>query len=202
MKTRRMVIVPVVLAVVTALSGRALSGQVAPIATITVDENGHGNITSIGGSFNTTGTLAADPGPGGLSAALTYNLLGPPSLVAGDLLLDESPGVLSDIIRFNSTGSGNGTLVFYSDTSDGADSLADTGFPTSQYTNTVTLTEVGPEGANGITYIPTANQPGFIAGFITTYNITSDSVPEPATLTLLAGSSLMVLCRRGRRRTA
>jgi hypothetical protein len=143
------------------------------------------------------GTVAADPGPGGLSA-LTYNLSLPqfvPSLVAGDVVLLEPVGtaVISDIIRFNPAGTGSpnypASLVFYSDNLDGSDSLADTRFPLLNYANSLTLTEVGPEvGPNGfMSYTPTANQPGFVPGFAVTYNFTSDSaVPEPSSLVVLS----------------
>jgi hypothetical protein len=139
--------------------------------------------------------LAADPGPGGLPSALTYNLPDLPSLVAGDVLLQETVGtaVLSDIIRFNPAGTGGPTypasLVFYSDNLDGSTSLADTRFPLLNYANALTLTEVGPEvGPNGLmSYTPTASQPGFVPGFMATYNFTSDSaVPEPASLAILS----------------
>src|SRR4029079_9543074 len=94
----------------------------------------------------------------------TYGMLNPPSMVAGDLiLLEPLGGILSDVIRFNPQQHG-GSLVFYSDNTDGADALADTGFPTAFYTNNITFTEVGPEGANGFTYTPIAGQPGFVAG--------------------------------------
>src|SRR5713226_9057772 len=83
---------------------------------ITVDENGNGRMTNTNG-FNSPlpAALLPDPGPGGSASALTYGLLGPPGLVAGDLLLTE-PGVLgpSDWIRFNPR-ENDGALVFYSD---------------------------------------------------------------------------------------
>ena len=73
--------------------------------TITVDENGNGTFANSGGFFSPLpGVLAPDPGPGGLPIALTYDLLNPPGLVAGDLILFEprgENGVLSDIVRFN-----------------------------------------------------------------------------------------------------
>jgi hypothetical protein len=128
---------------------------------------------------------------------MTYGLLNPPGLTAGDLLIFE-PGAqaLSDIIRFNPGLPADfaaldqilgGTLVFYSDTSDGSDALADVGFPTTLYANNLTVSEVGPEGNNGFTYTPAEGQPGFVsgAGGPVTYIIHSDSVPEPATLALL-----------------
>lgn len=163
--------------------------------TITVDENGNGRFTNTNGfSSALPGTLAPDPGPGGLAAALTYDLLNPPGLVAGDLMLLE-PGStdLSDIIRYNSS---NGTLVFYSDILSGSDSLADTGFPSASYANTLTLTEIGPEGNNGFTYTPTAGQPGFVAGAggPVTYVIMSDvggnQIPEPTSLSLVGAAIL------------
>ena len=69
--------------------------------------------------------------------------------------------------------------MFYSDISDGKDSLADTGFPSSLYTNTLAVIETGPEGGpNGYIYTPTAGQPGFVAGASgpVTYVIQSDSL--------------------------
>jgi hypothetical protein len=155
---------------------------------VTVDENCHGTVTNTNGFFSALPCeFAPDPGPGGLASVMTYGLLNPPGLTAGDLLLVEPGGVgqLSDLIRFNTqTG---GTLVFYSDISDGVDALADVGFPAAFYTNNDVGVEVGPEGNNGFTYTPTAGQPGFVAGAAgpVTYDIHSDSAPEPATLALL-----------------
>jgi hypothetical protein len=166
--------------------------------TITVDENGNGTFTNTNGFFSPLpGALAPDPGPGGLPVALTYDLLNPPGLVAGDLLLFEPRGGgegLSDIVRFNlssPTPNGTGSLVFYSDHADSGQDLADTGFPTGAYPNRLTVTEIGSEGANGFTYTPTAGQPGFVAGAAgpVTYVLESDvpAVPEPSTLIPLAG---------------
>ena len=134
-----------------------------------------------------------------LLAALTYKLLNPPGLVAGDLLLFE-PGSLnlSDIIRYNSS---DGALVFYSDLSSPSDnfaSLADFGFPSAFYVNTLTLTEIGLEGNNGFTYTPTAGQPGFVTGAAgpVTYVIKSDVggnlIPEPTSLSL-AGAAILAM---------
>jgi len=195
----RIFVCTALLAVTAALTaGAATLGN----PTITVDENGNGTIQFPGGPISSLlDFLAPDRGPGGLSSALTYNLGGPPSLITGDLLVQE-PGMdmLSEIIRFNLGGSGisntAASLVFYSDNGDGVDSLADTGFPTALSSNTVSLREIGPEGANGLVYTPTANQPGYISGFAVTYVITSDSdsaVPEPASISLfaLAGGLLL-----------
>ncbi len=160
--------------------------------TIDVDENGHGTFTNSDEFFATlSSSMQADPGPGGLASALTYNLLNPPGLTAGDLLLIE-PGAerISDIIRFNPQEDG-GSLVFYSDNDEGTDALADTGFPTDQYDNTLIMEEVGLEGNNGFTYTPMEGQPGFVAGADgpVTYILHSDSpaVPEPGSLALLMG---------------
>jgi hypothetical protein len=184
-------------------------------ATITVDENGNGNFTNSTG-FNSALPFAIqpDPGPGGLPNALTYGLLGPPGMVAGDLVLLEPGGVgaVSDIIRFNpneTIAGTTGALVFYSDSTvgDPTTDLADTGFPNSLYTNSLTVTEVGPEGQNGFTYTPTAGQPGFIAGAAgpVTYVIQSDvpPVPEPNSLTLIGiGTTVGLAVRWARRKRA
>ena len=176
------------------------------VINITVDENGHGMLVNpVSGTFVLPSSMAADPGPGGLASALTYNLLGPPGLVTGDVVLLE-PGStdLSEVLRFNS----NGTLVFYSDNADGVDALADTGLPNAFNTNVVRISEVGAEGSNGAFYTPTANQPGFVAGsaFPVSYHFISDStvVPEPGSLAVLAGlsvtGSLFAVSRLKRRR--
>ena len=74
------------------------------------------------------------------------------------------------------------------------------------YTNTLTVTEVGAEGANGFTYTPTAGQPGFVAGAAgpVTYVIISDSpAPEPASIGLmLAGLGVLVSRRCLRKKSA
>lgn len=178
--------------------------------TISVDEHGNSLFDSpILGTATSPGVLAADPGPGGLAAALTYNLLGPPSLVLGDVLLIEpGSGNISDVLRFNPANSATGypaSLVFYSDNSDGIDALADTGLPTNFYTNLVRIPEVGPEGLNGAIYTPTANQPGFIDGYAVTYRFVSDgAIPEPGSLVLMGigGAGLLATMARRRRSAA
>jgi hypothetical protein len=180
--------------------------QADPI--ITVDELGHGTILFPGSApFAMPFALQADPGPGGLASVLTYNLLGPPALVAGDVLLrDGVDGPILDVIRFNPAGTGSpgyqASLLFYSDNVDGFDALGDTpGPPGAFYTNTVTILEVGPEGNNGAFYTPTANQPGFVPGFAVQYNFISDAVPEPGSwalmLTGLGALSYWIRRKRG-----
>src|SRR5258705_12701071 len=72
---------------------------------IEANQLGAGSITFAGlPVLNMPGILAADPGPGGLPSALTYNLLGPPAVVAGDLIIQQLVGLsleLSEVIRFN-----------------------------------------------------------------------------------------------------
>lgn len=167
--------------------------------SITVDENGNGTLTNTNGFFAPLPfSMAPDPGPGGLPSVLTYDLLGPPGLVSGDLLLFDQNGTFSDVVRFNGDPNGGvgGSLVFYSDPLDGFDSLADTPSPPSAfYTNSLNLTEIeSNNGANsGVIYTPTAGQPGFVtgAGGPVTYTIISDgsgpnTVPEPASIAMLA----------------
>jgi hypothetical protein len=168
--------------------------------TITVNENCVGTLNAGLGLLTLPCSLLADPGPGGLPSAVTYGLLNPPGLVAGDLILQEFPGgPNSEIIRFN-PGQNGGSMVFYSDNLDGGLlDLADTGFPLSFYTNTLTALEVGPEGTNGFTYTPTAGQPGFVAGAgaPVTYVIQSDvSSPEPASAALILAGAGILLARR------
>jgi hypothetical protein len=171
------------------LSMTALAHADSFSVSITVDEQGHGTLTNTNGLTATlSSSLKPDPGPGGLSSVLTYDLLNPPGLVSGDVLLSEpgSVGFILDVVRFNAS---NGSLVFYSDNIDGFDSLGDTPSPPSSfYANTITINEIGPEGNNFAIYTPTAGQPGFVAGAAgpVTYTLISDAtVPEPSTLALL-----------------
>jgi hypothetical protein len=163
--------------------------QTLPV-TITVDENGNGSLVFDDNPPNPlSAALIADPGPGGLASALTYNLGGPPSLTAGDLVIHDPSSGTSDLVRFNPLIPGTpypSSLVFYSIAGEGA--LADTGFPLASYTNEAFATE----GVDGVTtYHPTQGQPGFIGGtFDVTYIIQSS--PE-TTRTPDSGSGMALL---------
>ncbi|MDB5482349.1 MAG: hypothetical protein JWO83_3402 [Caulobacteraceae bacterium] len=177
---------------------------------ITVDENGHGTINGFFGPQPLPSALQNDPGPGGLNNVLTYDMLNPPGLVAGDVLLQDGPGgPILDVLRFNpqevGPAGGTGSLLFYSDNIDGFDSLGDTaGPPGLLYANNITIPEVGAEGFNGAIYTPVAGQPGFVAGAgaPVEYVFISDSVPEPAAWALLLlGVGAVGAARRSQRKT-
>jgi hypothetical protein len=89
------------------------------------------------------------------------------------------------------------SLVFYSDNSDGVDSLADIGFPTAFNAITATITEPSVEGSfQMIHYVPSPNQPGYVDDPLNpgqsyvAYNFISD-VPEPGTAVLVGMFLLM-----------
>jgi hypothetical protein len=138
----------------------------APCPLITVDENGVGTLDFSGCGGVVTpmpGVLQPDPGPGGLSSVLTYDLFGPPSLVAGDVLMfDPAVGTFLDVVRFNPAGTGGNaaypaSLLFYSDNIDGFDALGDAPSPPGAlYPNNVTIADTGDEINNGAIYIPGA----------------------------------------------
>jgi hypothetical protein len=164
---------------------------------VTADENGHGRVDLCGGGCPAPmpSAMAADPGPGGAASALTYNLLSPPSLETGDVLIYRN-GQLDDVIRFEGAGA-SASLVFYSAPSGGA--LADVGFPSSFYANSVSLNEVHGK----VFYNPSAREPGYITPltnypFNVAYSIAS--VPEPgAWAMMLIGLAGLGALARGRR---
>jgi hypothetical protein len=131
-------------AVLAAWCDHALAG------TLAFDEQGHGTTGA--------GVLAPDPRPGGLPRVLTYSLGF--AVVPGDVLLLDG-GFPLDVVRFNTPAAGgSGTLLFYSDDTDGFDSLADTvSPPTILYTNQVRIPEIGTETDNGALYTPGPTTP-------------------------------------------
>lgn len=170
------------------------SGAAAQFAiTVHADETGVGTLDNTLGFHGVlpSGQLN-DPGPGGLANALTYDMLSPPGLTAGDVEILDADGTLSDVLRFNPNevgpGGGTGSFVFYSiDVATG--NLADIGLPTQRYLNLVALVEGPVDGGMGLIYTPIAGQPGFVsgAGGPVTYRLVSDgpAVPEPASWALM-----------------
>ena len=168
---------------------------------ITVDEQGNGSYDIVGlGGGVLNSSVGQDPGPGGLSNALIYEYSGSLSVivVAGDLFLMDPLGGTSDVIRFNPptfdmTPDGNRDhLVFYSLA--GGSELADTGFPTQNYTNQKTILE---DEILGTTYTPAPGEPGYISGLNTIYkfisgpNEVTNGVPETGSTVLLFGFGLI-----------
>lgn len=169
-----------------------LGGAIAGMAsTITIDENGNGNIDGTPLTF----TVAPDPVPGGSAAALIYTLPSSvgPITTGGLALLDGA--LIDDVLRFEA---GN-MIVFYSAApppGGAGKSLADQASPPSLVPNTVTASESGGAGNDSTTWIPTAGQPGFSSTSSLTYHIVSDSpadVPEPSAMVmaLLGGICLI-----------
>jgi hypothetical protein len=182
-----------------------LRAQFVPMSTATFDENGNGSLDSnLGGISNPhlASAMAPDPGPGGLSSALTYTLLPPlfaTFMNGGDLFIFDtgSPLVLSDVIRFNPGLEGivSPTVVFYS-LGPGTD-LADTGFPTQISSNNFAIAE-NPNGST--TYTPKLGQPGYSNDLNITYVFNSpEAVPEPAIAGLFAIGAVIVTAFRRKR---
>jgi hypothetical protein len=195
------------LALALLATGNTAAAQFQRTVTVTVDENGVGRFqTNSGLDMAIPGFLMEDPGPGGLASALTYFLQNPPGLVAGDLLLESPGGTLRELIRFNDItdmDGNSGELLFYSAMVGSTRTLADVGFPTARYANTLTRLLPGP-GPTDFVYTPAAGQPGFIQGITgpTTYviQIRPAVVPEPSTAVLVLTGVLGVAVAVRRKR--
>lgn len=183
--------------------GLALSTPSAAMAS-SVDEFGHGVFfldTSVAGQ------MQADPGPGGLNSALTYQFLPRAfrlALTPGDVVLEDSRGAISDIVRFNAqdTAPGYGAgLVFYSVAGDDVAAPADAGLPTALYQNPVVLRESGDARYSLTRYFPAVGQPGYVTGIHIGYDLVSEGhAPEPAAwVAMLEGLGVTgAALRRGR----
>lgn len=134
--------------------------------SIIVDTAGRGTLTGPAGAFTLVVLSATDPGPGGATSALAYNLLNPPDLVFGDVQLVSNGGV-TDLIRFNSTGTGSpsyqASLLYYSNSNDGFSHLVRTPTPPGAYYPNVISS---PKGA---VYTPGPGQPGYVSTITTHY---------------------------------
>lgn len=181
---------------------KTLFGMAAGFGILTVSSTsvfGLGAILTMdeaGNAYFTTGqpfpyTIGTDPNSG--IATLEYTL--PFAGVAGDVLIQDPTGQISDVLRFD----GNSGVYFFSLVEAGQNQLADVGLPTVFLTPNVMVSELGTEGVfTYATYIPTAGQPGYKAAAPgMEYYIISD-VPEPSTMLLgvLGGGLLLFLSSR------
>jgi hypothetical protein len=154
------------LAGVIAVTAQVTYAQVAPPnVTITADENGRGTLGFAGS--------VASPLPGVVTPdGLFYDMQGPPALVGGDLLLLDTDGSTSDVIRF---GFYNNAYGFYFHSGDNTGDLADAGgLPSVLLPNIWSIAEGSP-------YIPTPNEPGYVGqGFTVEYLLNSPegNVPD------------------------
>jgi hypothetical protein len=160
-------------------------------ADVSLDENGNGVWDGHQLDYG-IGDAGVDP----VSMPTLFYYL-PFPVVQGDLQVTEPDGTLSDVLRFISDATINASRVYvYSDmeTTDIAKDLADVGLP-QPWQNVFVTEERGLEGGlNGVTYLPTPNQPGYFtaAGAAPiTYEFISD-VPEPATICLLGLGCLLL----------
>ena len=188
MKTSRLVLV-----VLFALAANANTLHAAPsLPTFSFHENGNGKLELPllfgGGVIPIAGTLMSDPGPGGLTSALaftTHPRVNP--FPAGDVILLDASGNVSDILRFDpATGSAapfTQLIFFYSN--DQHSLLADTGLPSLLQSNTVTIQE-NPSGPT--IYTPIAGQPGFSTDSPLGNSVRIFSTPDTGSTLLMLGA--------------
>ena len=157
---------------------------------ISLDENGNGFVNGARLSYTIS------PDPFSQIATLQYFLpFAGATNRPGDLVLMETSGEISDILRFD----GVGRVWFFSEreaTDVPPFDLADVAVLPPVFTNNyVLIPEIGPEGQNGAHYFPLPGQPGWDQVYQFTYDIISDVVPEPGAC-LLAGLGALLLAMR------
>jgi hypothetical protein len=172
------------------------SSRLAQGSNIQFDEWGNGTDN---GTPLPPFSMATEPLSG--MTTLVYQL--PFSVRPGDLVLNENTTLkYSDIIRFDNNSNG-GLAYFFSDLPDEIPApLADVGLPPLIAAQpTVFINETGPEGSNSAFYVPGLSDPGYpTTGVTATYNIISDSAPEPSTFALLGVIAISLLGYGWRRR--
>ena len=190
----------IVLAVLFALAASANTLRAVPsLPTCSFHENGQGKLAlPTGFVIPFLGALTTDPGPGGLLSALGFTAhpqVHP--LVVGDVVLLDASGHVSDILRFDeATSSPLGLtqlIFFYSNDHGGL--LADTGLPSSTFSNTVII----QESSSGPTiYTPTAGQPGLSTDSDLGDSFRIFSTPDTGSTLLMLGAAIagLVFLRR------
>jgi len=197
----------IVLAVLFALAASATTLCAAPLLpTFSFHENGNGQLELPllfgGGVIPLPGTLTSDPGPGGLASALAFTahpLAGP--FPEGDVVLLDASGHVSDILRFDletNPGPGSPQLIFFYSNDHGG-LLADTGLPSSMFSNTVIIQE-NPSGPT--IYTPIAGQPGFSTDSPLGDSFRIFSTPDTGSTLLMLGAAIAGLVSLRRKMVA
>jgi hypothetical protein len=150
------------------ITGSATSAF-AQTNVITLDENGNGFWNGARLPY----TVRLEP----ISQVTTLHYILPFSGYTnriGDVVLMETAGQISDIVRFDGTGG----VWFFSEREPNQVppfDLADVAVIPLVWTNNyVAIPEIGPEGQNGATYTPQAGQPGWDAVYQFTFRFISD----------------------------
>ncbi len=197
----------IVLAVLFSLAASANTLRAVPsLPTFSFHENGNGQLELPllfgGGVIPLPGTLTSDPGPGGLASALAFTahpLAGP--FPEGDVVLLDASGHVSDILRFDletNPGPGSPQLIFFYSNDHGG-LLADTGLPSSMFSNTVIIQE-NPSGPT--IYTPAAGQPGFSTDSPLGDSFRIFSTPDTGSTLLMLGAAIAGLVSLRRKMVA
>jgi len=192
----------IVLAVLLALAASANTLRAVPIPTFSFHEDGRGKLQLPplfgGGVIPIPGALMSDPGPGGLTSALAFTAHPQAApFPEGDVVLMDANGNVSDILRFDleeNPGPGSAQLIFFY-SNDHRGLLADTGLPSSRFSNTVIIQE-NPTGPT--IYTPTEGQPGFSSDSPLGDSFRIFSTPDTGSTLLMLGAAIagLVFLRR------
>ena len=184
---------------VAALASAQLAATALGQVLISFDENGNG-LGPSGGPLPSA--LTPDP----ISGVITLSYTLPFPVAPGDLLLSESQGtnVFSDLVRFG--GPSRNEVWFFSELEPGElfPDKADLLQVPPAATNAIPLVENGPEGNNGVIWLPLPGSglPGAAGSAFgqVQYHIVSD-IPEPGGLSLAALGGLTLALGWWRRST-